>query len=45
MPEASTVAKNKPRPARKQVKPGDVDKSEKVQAGKEYSACPQAVGC
>lgn len=38
MAEASTaVAKRKLRPARKQVKAGDVDLSEKVQAGKEYS--------
>lgn len=34
---AGEVTKKKLRPARKQVKPGDVDLSEKVQPGKEYS--------
>jgi hypothetical protein len=29
----------KPKPARKQVKPGDVVKTETVQTGKEYSTC------
>lgn len=27
------------KPARKQVKPGDVEKKEAAQTGKEYSAC------
>jgi len=31
------------RPARKQVKPGDVVKTETVQTGKEYSMCLQVV--
>ena len=31
------VPKRKLRPARKQVKPGDIDKSEGPQPGKEYS--------
>lgn len=35
----SDVQKRKLRPARKQVKVGDVDLTEKVQPGKEYSAC------
>ena len=34
---AVTGAKRKLRPARKQVKPGDIDKSEGPQPGKEYS--------
>jgi len=40
---ADAAQKRKLRPARKQVKPGDVDLSEKVQPGKEYSestVCP-----
>lgn len=40
---ADASAKRKLRPARKQVKPGDVDLSEKVQAGKEYSECRHGV--
>lgn len=40
-PQAITPAKPKPtkklKPARKQVKPGDVEKKETVQTGKEYS--------
>ena len=34
---AAASAKRKLRPARKQVKPGDIDKSEGPQPGKEYS--------
>ena len=38
MSETTTItAKRKLRPARKQVKPGDIDKSEGPQPGKEYS--------
>lgn len=34
---SSAAAKRKLRPARKQVKPGEIDKSEGPQPGKEYS--------
>lgn len=37
MSDAAAATKRKLRPARKQVKPGDIDTSEKVQPGKEYS--------
>ena len=37
IPQAPRPLK-KPRPARKQVKPGDIDRKETVQTGKEYSA-------
>lgn len=36
---AKTPKVKKLKPARKQVKPGDVEKSEAPQTGKEYSAC------
>lgn len=40
MSESSAVAsKRKLRPARKQVAPGEIDKSEGPQPGKEYSGC------
>lgn len=41
-PTAKAVVpkQKKLKPARKQVKPGDVDKETAPQTGKEYSACP-----
>jgi hypothetical protein len=44
-PAAKAVVpkQKKLKPARKQVKPGDVDKETAPQTGKEYSACPSAV--
>jgi hypothetical protein len=37
MSETAVTTKRKLRPARKQVKPGEIDKSEGPQPGKEYS--------
>ena len=44
-PAAKAVVpkQKKLKPARKQVKPGDVDKETAPQTGKEYSACPNPV--
>lgn len=40
---APTKKQKKLKPARKQVKPGDVEKKEAPQTGKEYSAYSHAV--
>jgi hypothetical protein len=40
----TTKPTKKVKPARKQVKPGDVEKKEAVQTGKEYSAYALAAG-
>jgi hypothetical protein len=49
-PQAETVTtktvvpkQKKLKPARKQVKPGDVDKETAPQTGKEYSACLRSI--
>jgi hypothetical protein len=44
-PAAKAVVpkQKKLKPARKQVKPGDVDKETAPQTGKEYSACPSHI--
>ena len=41
--KAVVPKQKKLKPARKQVKPGDVDKETAPQTGKEYSACPSLV--
>jgi hypothetical protein len=40
--ETPKKAKKPLKPARKQVKPGEVEKKETPQTGKEYSACPRS---
>jgi hypothetical protein len=41
--EIATAPKRKLKPARKQVEAGDIDKTETIQPGKEYSMSPSSL--